>query len=162
MILENRELLLPEEGMTVEQAAEAGAWRKYNIGPAGLMGEFMFRPDGGMAARNVPQDRQDAQAFFALAQNNPHVDGRRATLRALELMGVDDPEGWLRTQDQPVPPVTLQLLDQMGVDPRLIKRAVQQAQAQDPRYPAGPNAEQVGQAMQPQPQEAPAQAGAPA
>jgi hypothetical protein len=154
MILQNRELLLPEEGLTVEQAAEAGAWRKYNIGPAGLMGEFMFRPDGGMAARNVPQDRQDAQAFFALAANNPHVDGRRATLRALELMGVDDPEGWLKQQDQPIPPMTMQLLGRMGVDPRLIQRAVKQAQDQDPRYPPGPDQQQVAQAMAPQPQEA--------
>jgi hypothetical protein len=115
-----------------------------------------------MAARNIPQDRQDAQAFFALAQSNPHVDGRRATLRALELMGVDDPAGWLQAQDQPIPPVTMELLGRMGVDPRLIRRAVQQAQAQDPRYAAGPNAQQVGQAMAPQPQEAPQPNGTPA
>jgi hypothetical protein len=163
MILEHRELLLPGEGMTIEQAAEAGAWRKYDIGPAGLMGDFEFMPEGGsMAARNIPQDRQDAQAFFALAQSNPHVDGRRATLRALELMGVDDPAGWLQAQDQPIPPVTMELLGRMGVDPRIIRRAVQQAQAQDPRYAAGPNAQQVGQAMRPQPQEAPSPNGAPA
>ena len=155
MILTNRELLLPEEGMTVEQAAEAGAWRKYNVGPAGLMGEFEFMPEGGsMAARNIPQDRQDAQAFFAMAQGNPHIDGRRATLRALELMGVDDPAGWLQKADQPIPPVTMELLQRMGVDPRLIQRAVQQAQAQDPRYAQGPNQQQVEQAMAPQPQEA--------
>jgi hypothetical protein len=111
MILDNREMLLPPEGMTVEQAAECGQWRKFDVGPGGLMGDFMIRPEGGsMAARNIPQDRQDAQAFFALAAGNPHVDGRRASLRALELMGVDDPEGWLKRVAPPLPPAILEIL----------------------------------------------------
>jgi hypothetical protein len=159
MILENREMVLPEGGMTLEQASESGAWQKFNVGPAGLMGDFEIRPEGGsMAARNIPQDRADAQAFFGLAAQNPHVDGRRATLRALELMGVDDPVGWLKATDEPIPPMVLQILEQMGVDPNAISFAVQTAQQQDPRFPEeqGPNAQQVEQAMAPQPQEAPA------
>jgi hypothetical protein len=156
MILENREMVLPEGGMTLEQASESGAWQKFNVGPAGLMGDFEIRPEGGsMAARNIPQDRADAQAFFGLAAQNPHVDGRRATLRALELMGVDDPVGWLKATDEPIPPMVLQILEQMGVDPNAISFAVQTAQQQDPRFPEeqGPNQAQVEQAMAPQPQE---------
>jgi hypothetical protein len=158
MILNNREMLIPEEGMTFEQAAEAGAWRKFDVGPAGLMGDFHFRLDGGMAARNVPQDRQDAQLFFGLAASNPHVDPRLATLRGLELAGVDDPAGWLKKQEPPVPPAVMDMLKQMGVDPRLIDLAVNQAMQQDPQLPeqGGPNGQQVDQAMQPQPMEAPA------
>jgi hypothetical protein len=120
------------------------------------MGDFEIRPEGGsMAARNIPQDRADAQAFFGLAAQNPHVDGRRATLRALELMGVDDPVGWLKQTDEPIPPMVLQILEQMGVDPNAISFAVQTAQQQDPRFPEeqGPNQQQVEQAMAPQPQE---------
>jgi hypothetical protein len=137
MILDNREMLLPPEGMTVEQAAECGQWRKFDVGPGGLMGDFMIRPEGGsMAARNIPQDRQDAQAFFALAAGNPHVDGRRASLRALELMGVDDPEGWLKQSAPPLPPAILEILDkELGVDPRLIQQAVAAAQQRDPQLP---------------------------
>jgi hypothetical protein len=60
--------------------------------------------------------------------------------------------------DEPIPPMVLQILEQMGVDPNAISFAVQTAQQQDPRFPEeqGPNAQQVEQAMAPQPQEAPA------
>ena len=38
--------------------------------PRGTRGEFEIIPEGGsMAARNVPQDRQDAQMFLQLSQN---------------------------------------------------------------------------------------------
>jgi hypothetical protein len=69
--------------MTWEQAAQCGQWRKFNVGPGGLMGDFEIRPEGGsMAARNVPQDRQDAQMFLGLSQN-PFVDPKRALIRSL-------------------------------------------------------------------------------
>lgn len=101
-----------------------------------------------MAARNVPQDRQDAQAFFGMAAQNPHIDARRATLRGLELMGVDDPVGWLKRSDPPVPPLALEVMQKMGVDPRVIQFAVGQAQRQDPQLPdPGPDVGQVNQAM---------------
>jgi hypothetical protein len=163
MILANRELVLPEEGMTPEQAAEEGKWRRYDIGPGGLMGDFMIRPEGGsMAARNVPQDRQDANAFFGLAAQNPHIDQRRATLRALELMGVDDPIGWLKKGEPGPPPGVLEILAQeIGIDPRLIEQAVEVARQRNPQLPPeeqGPSVEQMNGAMgvPQEPQEAPA------
>jgi hypothetical protein len=153
MILEERELLIPPDGMTPEQAAQAGQWRRFQIGPGGLMGDFEVRMEGGtMAARNIPQDRQDAQFFLGLSQN-PFVEPKRALLRALELAGVDDPQGWLKSSEKPVPPVVLQKLGQMGVDPRIIKRAVEVAQQEDPQLPVdpqqqGPSREQMDGVMQ--------------
>jgi hypothetical protein len=152
MILSNREMVLPPDGMTIEQAAEAGEWRRFDIGPGGLMGDFEVVPEGGsMAARNVPQDRQDANAFLAMAQSNPFIDGRRATLRALELFGVDDPIGWLKQTEKPLPPAVLEILTkEIGVDPRLVQQAVEAAQQRDPQLPMeqqGPNVQQMNRAM---------------
>jgi hypothetical protein len=147
MILSNRDRVLPPEGMTWEQAAQSGQWRKFNVGPGGLMGDFEIRPEGGsMAARNVPQDRQDAQMFLGLSQN-PFVDPKRALIRSLELMGVDDPQGWLKRSEPPVPPAVFETLQKMGIDPRLIQRAIEVAQREDPQLPQGPNVQQMNGAM---------------
>jgi hypothetical protein len=135
--------------MTWEQAAQCGQWRKFNVGPGGLMGDFEIRPEGGsMAARNVPQDRQDAQMFLGLSQN-PFVDPKRALIRSLELMGVDDPQGWLKQSEPPVPPAVFQTLAQDGVDGRLIQRAIEVAQREDPQLAQeqGPNVQQMNGAM---------------
>lgn len=97
-----------------------------------------------MAARNVPQDRQDAQIMLQLAQH-PMLDPRRPLTKALTLLGVDDPSAWLKQSEPPVPPLALQLLQRYGVPPGIIQQAVQNAQAVDPQL--GPNTEQVGQMM---------------
>jgi hypothetical protein len=97
MILEPRPpIRQPGEGLDEYQAAEEGRWKWFPIGPGELRGEFTIIPEGGsMAARNIPQDRQDAQIFFTMAQNNEHVDPRWALLKGLDLMGVRDPEAAL-------------------------------------------------------------------
>ena len=95
---------------------------------------------------------------------NPFVDPRRPLMKALELFGIRDPEGWLKQGDPPVPPLALRALENMGVDRRLIQRAVQVAQQSDPRLnpeqptpeeqqqQPGPTTEQVDQMMQGAPQ----------
>jgi hypothetical protein len=56
-----------------------------------LQGEFEIVPEGGsMAARNVPQDRQDAVQIMQLFGQNPFIDPRRPLLKALELFGIKD------------------------------------------------------------------------
>lgn len=102
-----------------------------------------------MAARNIPQDRQDAQIFLSLSQN-PLLDQRRPLVKALELLGVSDTEAWLKRSDPPVPPMALEQLKRAGVDPRLIDRCVQVAQQADPSLPPdqGPDVQQMDQAMQ--------------
>jgi hypothetical protein len=152
MILKPREpLRQPDEGLDLEQAAREGRWRWFPIGPGELQGEFEIVPEGGsMAARNVPQDRQDAQVFLGLAAQNPHIDGRRATLKGLELLGVSDPVAWLASQEPAVGAGVFQALAKMGVDGRLIQRAIEIEQRRDPRLPdpeRGPDVQQMDQAM---------------
>jgi hypothetical protein len=149
MILEPRApIRQPGEGLDEYQAAEEGRWKWFPIGPGELRGEFTIIPEGGsMAARNIPQDRQDAQIFFTMAQNNEHVDPRWALLKGLDLMGVRDPEAALKQQAPPVPQSALDMLVQMGFDKRLIEYAVQTAQQQDPQLQQGPTPGQVSQMM---------------
>lgn len=146
MILTNRDLLLPGDGMTVEQAAQAGEWRKFTVAPGALMGDYQIVPEGGsMAARNVPQDRQDANLWLGLAQN-PYVDPRSAMLKALKLAGAESPEDFLRQADPPVPAGVLDRLQRMGVDPGAIQYAIQQEQGADPQL-QGPSVPQLNQAL---------------
>jgi hypothetical protein len=151
MIVKPRDpIRLPDEGYDEQQAAEEGRWQWFPVGPGELQGEYEIIPEGGsMAARNIPQDRQDAQIFLSLSQN-PLLDQRRPLVKALELLGVSDTEAWLKHSEAPVPPKALELLQQAGVDPRLIQQAVMVAQRQDPSIPTeqqGPGVQQVDAAM---------------
>jgi hypothetical protein len=157
MIRKDREAMrAPDYGLDMDQAMSEGRWRWVDVGPGGLMGEFEIIPDGGsMAARNIPQDRQDAQMLlqnFLAGPAAAHIEPSRPILKALELFGEKDPEAWLRKKDAPIPPMALQILQQMGVDPRLIEYATQTAQQQDPRIEVpeqeqGPGVEDVNQLM---------------
>jgi hypothetical protein len=103
-----------------------------------------------MAAENVPQMRQDFGLLGQLEQN-PHVDQRKLLLRRLHLFGIKDPESWLQQEEQPIPPLAMEILKKIpGIDPRLVDFAVAQAQRQQPLLNAeGPDAGQVGQMMHP-------------
>jgi hypothetical protein len=114
-----------------------------------LQGEFEIVPEGGsMAARNIPQDRQDAQIFLSLVDNQ-YLDGSRPLLKALELLGERDPHGWLKREDPPVPPMAIALLKRMlPGKAQLIDFAVARAQQSDPRLPdPGPNVGQMDAMM---------------
>jgi hypothetical protein len=151
MIVADRDpIRQPDQGLDEQQAAKEGRWRWFPIGPGELQGEFEIIPEGGsMAARNIPQDRQDAVQIMQMFGSNPLIDPARPIKKALELSGVKDPEAWLRQPDPPVPPMALDLLAQMGVDPLMIQTAVQQAQRQDPRLaPEGPAVQAQQQAEQ--------------
>jgi len=147
MILEQRSpLRVADHGMDLQEAAETGRWRWVEIGPGELRGEFEIIPEGGsMAARNVPQDRQDAIQMMSLFGQNPFVDPRRPLMRALQLFGVEDPESWLKQQAPPIPPTVLDRLKEAGVDPTLIDYVVQSEQQQDPTL--GPSVQDVNGMM---------------
>jgi hypothetical protein len=149
MILEDRERMVPEEGLSYEQAAHEGKWRKFKLGPADIAGDFLILEEGGsMAARNVPQDRQDAQMAMSMFGQHPNVDPRRPLEFALEKMGIDDVQGWLKQEAPPIPPMALQLLEQAGVAPELLQYAVQAAQQAQPQIgQGGPDVAMVDQAM---------------
>ncbi len=150
MILKDRDpLRVPDEGVDQAQAEAEGRWRWFEIGPGELQGEFEIIPEGGsMAARNVPQDRQDAVQLMQVFGQSPHVDPRRPLMKALELMGVNDPESWLKQQEEPLSPMVLKVLGDAGVRPELIEAAVGISKQQDPRLsPEEPDVAAVDQAM---------------
>lgn len=158
MITDNRDpMIVPDEGLDMQQAAKEGRWRSVDIGPEAVAGEFHIIPEGGsMAERNVQQDRMDAVQLVNMFLAGPaaaHVEPGRVIAKALELFGVRDTQAWMKQQTPPVPPMALDLLKRAGVDPMLVDQAVQVAQRQDPRLATGPDVQQVDQAMQPQPGE---------
>ena len=152
MITQPREVRTPDStmGMGGEQEEYADQrWKWFQLGPGELQGEYEIVPEGGsMAARNIPQDRQDAGIFINQLGQNPYIDPKKPLMKGLELLGIRDPESWLKQTDPPVPPMALEVLQKMGVNPSLIQRAVTVAQSQDPRLAQeGPDVGQVNAAM---------------
>lgn len=147
----------PQEGMTYEQAAMEGKWQQDYVGPGELMGDMEFDVDGGsMAAKNVPQDRQDGLQVMQLFGNSPFVDPARVYQFALSKFGIENPSEWLKQSEPPIPPAMVDYLKRVFPAP-IVDQAVMLAQRADPQLAqAGPDQQQVDQAMQPQPQEAPA------
>jgi hypothetical protein len=126
MILEERPPLRVPDGQLDElEAAETGRWKWFPIGPNELQGEYEIEPEGGsMAARNIPQDRQDAAQLINLFSKTWYINPTKPLLRALELMGIKHPQGWLRDPEPPIPAKTIDLLRLAGVDPTLLQQAV--------------------------------------
>jgi hypothetical protein len=150
MILENRDPIRVPGADSHEQSVAEGRWRWVPIGPGELQGEFEIIPEGGsMAAENVPQMRSDAMQLMQLFGQRGDINQERLAVKVLRLYGEKDPESWLKREDKPVPPMALEILKQMRVDPRLIDFAVTRAQQQDPSFPPdqGPTVPQVDQAM---------------
>jgi hypothetical protein len=115
------------------------AWRMVKVTPAELMGKMAVEVEGGSTApENVPQQRADAQAFVALSQD-PRMNGEKLLTRALALYGVDQPEGYLRSQEPQVPAGQVQaFLAQMGVPPEAFVAFLDQMQAAQNAPPGGP------------------------
>lgn len=114
----------------------AQRWRWFKLGPGELMGEFDVIPEGGIEARNVPEEMQRAAALMQSFNGNPHVDQRRLLLEVLRLMQIDRPEAFLAPAATPVPPAVLDVLARMGVSKDAIDFAIGQAQQADPQLPS--------------------------
>jgi hypothetical protein len=141
MIQSDRDVRQPGEGLSLEQAAHEGRWRWFEIGPGELAGEYEVIPEGGsMAAPNIQQNIQLANMMLGPLSQNPYVDPSKPLMRALQLLGEKDPEGWLKKSEAPVPPRALEIIQEMGFKPELIQHAIRQAQAEDPML----NPEQQG------------------
>lgn len=134
MILEDRQVRQPDHGIDEQDAMREGRWRWFQVGPGELQGEFEIVPEGGsMAARNVPQDRQDGLQVMQVLGGNQFIDPRRPLQYFMEKYGIKDGEAWFKQQEMPVPPAALQYLEASGVRPELIQFAIKQAQANDPQ-----------------------------
>lgn len=144
MITENRAALrVPQEGMTPEEADELGAWREYPVGPGELLGEYEIEPEGGsMAARNIPQDRADAAFILQNLAHDWYINPTKARLRAMELLDIKHPVGWLRDPTPMAPMIAFRYLIEAGVDTNLVAEAV--IRARETSAPQeGPAASQI-------------------
>ena len=126
MITEHRqELVVPGQGETPEEAEQTGNWRRYPVAPETLEGEFSIEVDGGsMAAKNVPQERSDAQFILNNLAHDWYINPTKARERAMELAGIRHPQAWLRDPTPSVPMATLRYLIAANVDPSLVVQAV--------------------------------------
>lgn len=151
IVSQRRPVREPMDGMDDSQASDTGRWKWFQIDPGVLQGEFEIKVEGGsMAARNVPQERQDAQLAMSMFGESPFVDKTRVVLyslmKALDLSR-SEAKAWLKQSDPPVPQAALKILESMGVNPDLIQQAVVQAQRSDPQLaPEVDQAQQQGQA----------------
>jgi hypothetical protein len=128
-ILTTRDYFVPEAPDVNDPYVPA--WRMVKIGPRELMGRMAVEVEGGSTApENVPQQRADAQAFVALSQD-PRLNGEKLLIRALQLYGIDQPEGYVKPQEQQVPASQIQgFLAQLGIPPEMFVQFLdQQAQA---------------------------------
>jgi hypothetical protein len=146
-ILTSRDYYVPEAADPNQP--EIPAWRYVKIGPRELMGKMAVEIEGGSTApENVPQQRQDAQQFIALSQD-PRLDPQKLLIRGLQLMGIDQPEGYLAPQQAQIPAeIVQQFLGQLGVPPQQFVAFLDQLQAQQGEA-------QNGNGGPPQEQEAP-------
>jgi hypothetical protein len=119
----NQRRILTDRTYAIPQAPDVNrpnipAWQMIKLGPAELMGRMAVEVEGGSTApENVPQNRADAQAFIALSQD-PRLNGEKLLLRGLELMGVEQPEGYIKPPEPQIPASTVEaFLQQIGVAP---------------------------------------------
>jgi hypothetical protein len=141
----NQRRILTDRAVSVPQEPDVNnptvpAWRMVTIGPRELMGRMSVEVEGGSTApENVPQQRSDAQAFVALSQD-PRLNGEKLLIRALQLYGVDQPEGYVKGAEQQVPASQVEgFLSQLGVPPEAFVQFLdQQQQQQQPQMAGGP------------------------
>jgi hypothetical protein len=140
-ILTSRDYYVPEAADPNQP--EIPAWKYVKIGPRELMGRMAVEIEGGSTApENVPQMRQDAQQFFSLSQD-PRMDAQKLLLRGLQLMGIDQAEGYLAPQQAQIPAeIVQQFLGQLGVPPQQFVQFLDQLQAQQAQNGGGPPQEE--------------------
>jgi hypothetical protein len=107
------------------------AWKMVKIGPKELMGRMAVEVEGGSTApENVPQQRADSQALVALSQD-PRLNGEKLLIRALQLLGIDQPEGYVKPTVAQVPADQIQaFLAQLGIPPEMFVQFLDQQAAQ--------------------------------
>jgi hypothetical protein len=118
---------------------EIPSWQMVKVTPAELIGRMAIEVEGGSTApENVPQQRQDAQTFIALSQDQ-RLNGDKLLIRGLELLGIDQPEGYLAPKAPQIGLDAIQgFLTQIGVPPEALAQWMeQQAAAQEQQQQQG-------------------------
>ena len=140
----NQRRILTSKTYAVPQAPDPNnpnvpAWKMVKVGPRELMGRMALEVEGGSTApENVPQQRSDAQAFVAMSQD-PRMNGEKLLIRALELYGVDQPEGYVKPTEAQVPASQIEaFLSTLGIPPETFTQFLDQAQGAPSDQAGGP------------------------
>jgi hypothetical protein len=90
--------------------------------------------------------RQDAQQFIGLSQD-PRLNGEKLLIRALTLMGVEQPEGYVKAAETQIPASQVQgFLQSVGVPPEAFLSYLSQQQQQQAQGQPAPDQPQNGAA----------------
>lgn len=118
-------------------------YKAIQIDPGAIMGDFQIKvAKNSLAAKNVPQERSDAQIMLQTLSHDFYLDPLKPRLEAMRKLGIERPEEWLRSQKPAIPLATLRMLVKLKVPPEVIQRAVIAARTAE--YPEqGAGAEQV-------------------
>lgn len=148
--LDQREI---RSAMTVSTPAPGEAedpdkppYKSIQIDPGALMGDFEIRiAKGSLAAKNIPQERSDAQMMINTLAHDWYLDPIKPRLEAMRKMGIERPTEWLRPPQPALPLATLRVLMQAGVPAELIQRAVITARTiEAPEQPGAAQVADVG------------------
>jgi hypothetical protein len=130
----NQQMITTENVVPGPPKPEDGdrAYSFYTVSPESLAGTYLVEPEGGATQANNPAEKMtQAQTLTMLFGQNPLVDQRAITEKALDWAGLATPQRYLA----PPPPVLdetgVQILSQMliqgGEDPATVQQAIQVA-----------------------------------
>lgn len=128
-VLLNQTRIVASRDIPVATADPLNPWQAIQVGPGELQGRMAITiDDGSTMAENVPQMRQDAQAWMALI-GNPLFDQAKVAEKILENYGVKNTRGWVITEPQVPAGVIEQALGVLGVPPEAFTAAMDQVEA---------------------------------
>jgi hypothetical protein len=93
-------------------------WRYYVLSPETMADDWLIEADGGsMAAKNVPQERDDATRMWNMFANDPHVRPDKVRGHVLRKMDVKDWQTWIvPAEQQYAQHVVAGMLQQVGTE----------------------------------------------
>lgn len=117
----NQQKILTDRDVRIPYTPSPGepdqAWRWIKVSPAELAGPMEAQADAGVTTPdNVPQMRQDAQMLWQMFSQDPNVELPKLVLEVFKLMGVQEPERFIKQGDPGVPPAAIDNIVKMWTD----------------------------------------------
>jgi hypothetical protein len=136
-ILSQREYAVPQQPDPANP--NIPAWQMVKVSPAELMGRMAAEIEGGSTGpENVPQQRADAQTFIALSQD-PRLNAEKLLIRALTLLGTDQPEGYVKPPEPQIPAEQVQaFMSKLGIPPEMFVQFLDEINAPAGQASGGP------------------------
>jgi hypothetical protein len=149
-----RTMTAPTEPGEQQQEAEDPEYRapykSIEVDPGVLEGDYEIKvAKGSLAAKNIPQERSDAQILLNSLAHDWYIDPLKPRLEAMRKLGIERPQDWLRPPQPALPMGVLRLLLKAGVPAELIQRAVITARTiEEPQRSGADQVADMGQPAQ--------------